>query len=146
MQEVIRELQKTIEQYNFLLLRINEEAFSKRPAPGKWSKKEELGHLIDSAQNNIQRFIRVQYEHVHITYNPDYWVDCNDYQTADMKGMIQLWHLLNLQIIHILQKMDPSVYERTIDIGYEMPNQKTTLFIAQDYILHMKHHLESIFA
>ena len=146
MKEIITELIKTIDKYNYLLLHFNEEKFSRKPRPDKWSKKEELGHLIDSAQNNIQRFIRVQYEHVHIMYNPDHWAEFNDYQHADMKELVELWYLLNKQIVRILQKMDPAYYENFIDIGYEMPNPKTTHFIAEDYVMHMKHHLENIFA
>lgn len=146
MLNVIDDLKETIEKYNFLLVKINEDAFTVKPGPAKWSKKEELGHLIDSAQNNIQRFIRVQYEHVHILYHPDNWVFFNDYQHANLKEMIILWHLLNKQICNILQRMEPEVFERMIDIGHEMPNQKTTLFIAEDYVLHMRHHLENIFS
>lgn len=146
MKEIINDLLKTIDKYNYLLLHLHEEKFSRKPSPDKWSKKEELGHLIDSAQNNIQRFIRVQYQHVHILYNPDRWVEFNDYQHAEMKDLVQLWYLLNKQIVRILQNMDPAFYENFIDIGHEMPNQQTTYFIAEDYVLHMKHHLENIFA
>src|SRR3954471_5171865 len=110
MKAIIEDLIKTIDKYNFLLLHVNQEKFSHKPGPAKWSKKEELGHLIDSAQNNIQRFIRVQYEHVHIVYNPDHWVEFNDYQHANLKELVQLWYLLNKQIIRILQKMDPAFY------------------------------------
>jgi hypothetical protein len=147
MKKIIDDLTATIEKYNFLLVKIHEEAFSQKPHPAKWSKKEELGHLIDSAQNNIQRFIRVQYqEKVHILYHPDNWVHFNDYQNANLKDMVLLWHLLNKQICSILLKMGPEHYEKLIDIGHDLPNNKTTLFIAEDYVEHMRHHLESIFA
>lgn len=67
--------------------------------------KEELGHIIDSAQNNIQRFIRVQYEeNVHILYHPDNWVLMNDYQNKELKELVELWYLLNKQIVSILKK------------------------------------------
>ena len=39
---------------------ISEDAAAQKPNPSKWSKKEILGHLIDSAANNHQRFIRLQ--------------------------------------------------------------------------------------
>jgi hypothetical protein len=72
---IINNLKQAIERYYSLLLNIDDASFSLKSTPDKWSKKEELGHLIDSAQNNIQRFIRVQHEeNVHIRYNPDNWV------------------------------------------------------------------------
>jgi hypothetical protein len=54
-----------------LLLVIDEQTFSHKPAPGKWSKKEIPGHLVDSANNNHQRFLRAQFEDVPaIFYDP----------------------------------------------------------------------------
>ena len=145
MQKIISDLGKTIEKYHLLLQQQNETDFSAKPLPDKWSKKEELGHLIDSAQNNIQRFIRVQYEeNVHIMYNPDNWVAFNDYQTSHLKELVELWYLLNKQIVVILQKMPSSTYETLMSFDKDASVKNTTLFIAEDYVKHMKHHLESI--
>ena len=81
MKKIIQELETAITKYYALLKETNDENFSKKPALNKWSKQEELGHLIDSAQNNIQRFIRVQYEeNVHIRYNQNNGVIMNNYQ------------------------------------------------------------------
>ena len=43
------------------LATISDEIASYQPATGRWSKKEILGHLIDSAANNHQRFVRAQF-------------------------------------------------------------------------------------
>ena len=145
MNHIIEHLKQTIEQYYSLLINVSEPAFSSKPFPDKWSKKEELGHLIDSAQNNIQRFIRVQYEeHVHIRYNPDNWVAMNDYQTRDTKELIELWYLLNKQIIAILEKMPQEKWETLMSFDVNPAVKNTTLFIAEDYVNHMVHHLETI--
>ena len=138
-------LRQVIDKYYSLLKQINESDFSNKPSPGKWSKKEELGHIIDSAQNNIQRFIRVQYEeNVHIMYHPDNWVDLNDYQHTELKNLVELWYLLNKQIIAILQKMPMAKYETLMSFDKDASIKNTTLFIADDYVKHMTHHLESI--
>lgn len=124
MKNIINDLPVIIEKYYLRLLEADEEAFSYKSEAGKWSRKEELGHLIDSAQNNIQRFIRVQYGEVQVVYDPDKWVQFNDYQHIPLKDMITLWHLLNKQICHILIRMDPSSYEKMVDIGYDSSDKR----------------------
>ena len=77
-----------------------------RPAPGKWSKKEELGHLIDSAHNNLRRFIVAQLEDVpHIVYAQDDWVRLNDYNSQPVIQLSRLWLLLNQQIVQVLSRI-----------------------------------------
>jgi hypothetical protein len=142
---IINNLKQAIERYYSLLLNIDDASFSLKSTPDKWSKKEELGHLIDSAQNNIQRFIRVQHEeNVHIRYNPDNWVAMNDYQMRDTKELMELWYLLNKQIATILEKMPQEKWETLMSFDVNPDVKNTTLFIAEDYVKHMTHHLESI--
>ncbi len=142
---IVNNLKQVTEQYYSILKNIDDERFSSKPNPEKWSKQEELGHLIDSAQNNIQRFIRVQYEeNVHIRYNPDNWVAMNDYQNSAKNDLIALWYLLNKQIIAILEKMPADKYEALMSFDVNPANKNTTLFIAEDYVQHLTHHLESI--
>jgi hypothetical protein len=142
---IIINLNLTIEKYYPILKEMDDVLFSFKSNPEKWNKKEELGHLIDSAQNNIQRFIRVQYEeNVHVMYNPDNWVDMNDYQNREKKDVIELWYLLNKQIISILEKMSSEEYEKLMSFIKDASVKNTTLFIAEDYVKHMTHHLENI--
>lgn len=144
MQKAITSLTETTTHFHELLQRINEEEFNLKPTD-KWSKKEELGHLIDSAQNNIQRFIRVQYENeVHIMYHPDNWVLLNDYQNSNTKDLIELWYLLNKQIIIILEKMPTEKQETLMSFDKDASIKNTTVFIANDYVQHMTHHLKNI--
>ena len=145
MKKISADLQESLEKYHTKLQHLNEADFSAKPVPEKWSKKEELGHIIDSAQNNIQRFIRVQYEeNVHIRYNPDNWVAMNDYQSRNTKELIELWHLLNKQIIAILEKMPEEKWQALMSFDADPAVKNTTLFIAEDYVKHMTHHLENI--
>ena len=145
MKKICLNLNEVIEKYYLLLKDVKEVDFSTKPNPEKWSKLEEFGHLIDSAQNNIQRFIRVQYEdNVHIRYNPDNWVAMNDYQNCEKNNLVALWYLLNKQIITILEKMPSDKYEALMSFDVNPANKNTTLFIAEDYVQHLTHHLESI--
>src|SRR5437867_11378164 len=106
MKDVIEELRGIIEEYSMKISLINEAEFSAKPLPNKWSKKEVLGHLIDSAHNNIRRFICGQYETVppKIVYDQDQWVDLNNYRNVPSREVIELWLLANNRIISILEK------------------------------------------
>jgi hypothetical protein len=84
----------------------SEEVFSHKPAPAKWSKKETTGHLVDSAANNIQRFVRMQYENTpYIIYAQNEWVNLQHHQNKNSAELIQLWELLNRHIIHVLKNV-----------------------------------------
>ena len=134
-------LETLINDYVVHLKDISEERFSDKPSPLKWSKKEILGHLIDSAQNNIRRFIVSRYEdNPVITYNQDIWVTANNYQHTDSSFIIQLWYLLNKQIVGILQNTSAETARRTCSTG----DIHTIEWLAEDYIKHLQHHVHQV--
>jgi len=141
MKLIADELEKIIDECSPELKRISPEKFSLKGAPGKWSKKEILGHLIDSAQNNIRRFIVAQYEdRPKITYNQDKWVVISDYQHYDDDDLIILWELLNKHICHILRNTSQEMTERES----QTEALHTIEWLAQDYNKHLLHHLHQV--
>ena len=125
---------------NFKL--ISDEEFRNKELEDKWSKREVLGHLIDSAQNNIQRFIRGQYEKSpKLIYDQDLWVIFNQYMEYDNRELIDLWTLLNRQIIHILKHIPSEKLTATCDIGESEHDFKNLQWLAEDYVAHLKHHI-----
>ena len=123
---------------------IGEEVFTRQPSPEKWSKKQEFGHLIDSAMNNLQRFVRMQYEDVPtVTYNPDEWNTINNYQELPSEHIIILWQSVNRQIIHIFGHADENCLKLLCNTDSAEP--KTFAFLMDDYVVHMEHHLTHIF-
>jgi hypothetical protein len=116
-----------------------------KAAPDKWSKKEIIGHLIDSAQINLQRFVRCTYEeNFKLTYEQVEWVKANRYQGANVQDLVGLWEQLNGQIIRVLENYPPERLQTMCD------NSKTTIslhsveWLAQDYVEHLEHHLKQI--
>src|SRR5690348_6887220 len=107
MKPTIQELDQIIQTYSKKLRAIAEKEFSAKPLPNKWSKKEVVGHLIDSAQNNLRRFICGQYETAppKIVYDQNFWVTSNGYADADSAEVITLWELINKRIISVLNQM-----------------------------------------
>jgi len=138
----IDRLSNIIERQSILLSNASEEEYALKPTPDKWSKKEILGHLIDSAQNNIQRFIRGQYEKdSSIIYDQDRWVELNRYRDATLAELVNLWKLLNDRIVRIIDAMPEGDLKNTSLIKGE----KFTLeWLIEDYIKHLQHHLNQI--
>lgn len=126
-----------------LLSAIDEETFSKKPAPHKWSKKEILGHLIDSANNNHQRFVRAQFEEVPIIfYNQDKWNNYGYYHRADSKNLVALWTAYNNHLAELINQIPEESLARECKTG---DNEKHSLeFLINDYVVHMEHHLRQI--
>ena len=146
MELIIQELRELVQDYGKKVSTISEQDFLAKPLPTKWSKIEVLGHLIDSAQNNLRRFICGQYESSppRIVYDQDMWVNANNYKSAKKEHVIQLWILLNERICDILKTMPVAVYDKQCNAGKEAPQLYSLLYFAEDYVKHMKHHLNQI--
>jgi len=122
---------------------IQEQMAAMKPAPDKWSKKEILGHLIDSAANNHQRFVRLQLEpELGLPgYEQDGWVRAGRYQETPWGEIVALWAAYNRHLATIIDGLDPS----SLGHVWHSPGGDLTLeFIAEDYVVHMRHHLEQI--
>ena len=143
--EVVDGINKILKELPGKFDRLSEEAVSRHPSPGKWSKKQILGHLCDSALNNYSRFIRVQIEPEPFDirrYRQDEWVEFNHYQDISSKEIIELWDVLNRRIVHIISEIPDDKLKIICDTG---DGEIHTLeFIIRDYLAHMNHHLEQI--
>lgn len=116
-----------------------------KPHPEKWSKKEVLGHLIDSAMNNIRRLIVTQYKiNEKIVYAQNEWVLLNHYQSMPVKDMILLWKLINLQYDRIAKMIPVTSIDLTCDTGKSEISLHTLAFLIEDYWGHQQHHLRQI--
>jgi hypothetical protein len=114
------------------------------PPGNAWSKKCELGHLIDSATNNRVRFIKAALEGQYIgpSYDGDGWVDLGGYAAMPWGDLIDLWKALNRSLAAMLDRIPAGRLLAPCRIG---EGQTVTLeFVIDDYILHMQHHLDHI--
>jgi hypothetical protein len=143
MNEVINKLTATID--NVRQLKGHNIDWAYKASPTKWSKKEVIGHLIDSTQINLQRFVRCTYEEdFRLTYEQVEWVAAAHYQEADINELIELWVLLNLQIARVLTNYPPNRLSTRCDNSKQEPNLQTVEWLAADYVDHMLHHLKEI--
>jgi hypothetical protein len=119
--------------------------FDTKPSNLVWSKKEILGHLIDSALNNIQRFTEIQYSEKPYQvrkYNPDELVKANNYQYKDNGDLFQLWLQLNKQIGFIMHNQTQTTLQYSLILPDGQP--KNLRFLMIDYVDHLEHHLNQI--
>jgi hypothetical protein len=146
MKETVTELRNIVSDFAIRINHIPEEVFSEKPLPNKWSKKEVLGHLIDSASNNLRRFIVCQYENIppKIVYDQDFWVRANNYQQSAKGDVIAQWQLINTQICAVLDSMPAENYSKQCDTGKSDESLRGLEWLAADYVLHLKHHLNQI--
>ncbi len=140
--ESINKLDRIINVAADLLLEISDEEFSGKASPDKWSKKEILGHLIDSATNNHQRFIRVQFEsNPEIVYDQNKWNKFNFYQEMESVQIINFWTIYNRQLIEIIKRIPKESMMKQVRVGESLLSLE---FIIGDYVEHLEHHLKQI--
>lgn len=130
---------------------IKKEEFEFKPGPEKWSRKEILGHLCDSAINNLSRFVRAQFEPQPfqvVSYEQDEWVPANNYQKMETEDLFTYWVTLNSQIVRIVKNIPEEKLAVVCDLGNaafrEGEITKNLLWLIEDYLVHMEYHLKQI--
>ncbi|HNX44022.1 MAG TPA: DinB family protein [Bacteroidales bacterium] len=111
--------------------------------------KQILGHLVDSASNNIHRIVHLQYRQSPLSFpnyatngNNDRWIAIQDYQNEDWNDLIRLWKYTNLHLCHVIRNVDHGKLENEWMSG---PDSMITLEeMIRDYPLHLKLHLSEI--
>jgi len=123
---------------------MDDRTVSIRPGPDKWSKKEILGHLIDSASNNHQRFIRMQLvPRLELPgYQQNEWVRIQHYQDRPWSEIVDLWHMYNVHLATVIRHADPN----SLRNKWRGPDGEDLdlEFVMRDYLVHMRHHLDQI--
>lgn len=134
----------TVQQALPLLEQVSDTQASIKPAADKWSAKEITGHLIDSANNNVQKFVRTMAEDGvrFVPYEQNSWVNSQHYNKAKWEDLLQVWAHMNYHIAHVMKYIPDSTLQHKIYIGDKGPYELE--FIVNDYTEHLKHHLKQI--
>ena len=153
--DFLRDFRRTLDQARVSLTSLSDANASRARAPGKWSPKEIIGHLIDSAANNHGRFVRAQAmdDLLFDGYDQDAWVRVQRYNERRWIDLIQLWHAYNGHLADVMERADPDALTRprarhSLDrIAFQAldPSTPATLaFMMRDYVAHLKHHLNQL--
>ncbi len=144
MKELSDKLVRVVRSAEATLLQVSEPESSKPVLSGGWSRKQVLGHLIDSASNNHQRFVRaaLQTSLDFPGYDQDGCVRVQAVEEADWTLLVSLWAGYNRYLAHVIAHLPDSKFETLCRIGLDEP--VTLRFLAEDYLRHLLHHLGQI--
>ena len=157
MEKELEDFKETIESAAARLLLISDEQSRKAKDEGKWSPKQIIGHLIDSASNNHHRFVVAQLKDdlVFPGYAQEEWVRVQRYDQEPWPLLVQLWKTYNLHLLHVMANVPEGARrklrsEHTLDqIAWQRVDaaEPVTLeYFMRDYIGHLKNHLRQVFA
>jgi len=154
-EEVLDDFGRTVEETSARLLSITEDESRAPLAGGTWSAKETIGHLIDSASNNHQRFVRARFKDdlVFDGYEEEEWIRAQDYGGEPWPLLVGLWRHYNLHLAHVMRgtpehlRAERRARHNFREIGFApVPEgEPSTLeHLMLDYIDHLKSHLRQI--
>jgi len=142
--ELAAALRAEVEEAAVRLRHLTETEVNRDRGAGKWIKKEILGHLIDSAANNHQRFVRAQTVDPFVWpgYDQQFWVSVHRYRDRPWAELVELWVGLNRHVAQIIEGVPPVRLSARCVIGDAEP--ATLEWWMQDYMRHLRHHLAQI--
>ena len=148
---IINRIDSLLNEVPIKLKNYTEDELSFKHSPDEWSKKEILGHLCDSAINNLTRFVRGHFEHEPIkliSYQQDEWVRASHYQEMKINDIVNYWVVINRRIIYLVSKIpeDKLGAQCIMDnTAFRTPgDDKSLLWLFEDYLVHMEHHLKQL--
>lgn len=144
MKDIGRQLHEIVETAAPRLSRINNDNVGLRPSPGEWSKKEILGHLIDSAANNHQRIVRAVYriaDHFPI-YDQNKWIEIQHYNEISWPALVAFWVSYNNHLSHVINHIPEQAESAPCNIGKDVPVPLNELI--KDYLRHLRLHLDDL--
>lgn len=157
MTDTASRLRGTIDDAEPRLRALSDAHSAHRPAPGKWSPREIIGHLIDSASNNHQRFVRACFKDdlIFEGYEQDGWVALQRYQDEPWLELITLWATFNRHLVTVIAAVPPDVRRRVhtrhnldelASWAPKTPDQATLEYFMADYVDHLEHHLRQVWS
>ena len=155
MEQWLEDFKQAIESATPRLLQISEAQSEQPRAEEKWSSKQIIGHLIDSAANNHARFVLAQLKDdlVFPGYEPDGWVSVQQYQNEPWAQLVELWRAYNLHLLHVMSHTPAETLLRqcthhslqTIAFKTVAASEPATLeYLMTDYVAHLRHHIGQI--
>jgi len=151
----IETLKDIIEEVYPVFERMSSAQFSEKPSENKWSPKEIVGHLVDSAFNNHRRIIKAESQEdlLFEGYDQDEWVARNNYQNRSKKDILELWRISNLHFgesVYSLSKEKLNHKTKVHSyfgwsmIPFEEGKEESIVYLIADFVYHTEHHIVQI--
>jgi len=144
MKEIAQQIRSVVEDVAGQLARMTAEEVSAKRSSEAWSKKQILGHLIDSAANNHQRFVRAAANAAELfpPYHQNDWVRIQCYDQSDWSELVALWSAYHRHLSNVIPRMPESAMSSLCNIGKEDPVPVD--FVIKDYLRHLRHHIDQL--
>jgi len=144
-----QELLSLVEEWELKLLSLSEDVLTKKENSQHRTIKQIVGHMIDSATNNIHRIVHLQYQPSPLVFpdyanlgNNDRWIAIQDYKSENWNDLVQLWKYLNIHIVHVINHVNP---DKLTNEWITALNVKVSLkSMIQNYTGHIRLHLNEI--
>jgi hypothetical protein len=142
--EASGELARILEREGPRLAAITETESLLPPEGMSWCRKEILGHLIDSAGNNHQRFVRAQLQSktAFPPYAQERWVAVQGYRERPWGELVELWRLYNRHLLHVMRRVPEAAWGNVCTVAADEPSTLGDHLV--DYVNHLEHHLRQI--
>jgi hypothetical protein len=144
-----REILHLIEEWEPRLLALSEDVITKRRNSQNRTIKQIVGHMVDSASNNIHRFVHLQYQPSPLIFpdyanlgNNDRWIAIQDYQEEKWFDLVQLWKYSNLHIVHVIKHVNMDKLDNQWITALNKNVSLKAMIV--DYLPHFKLHLSEI--
>ena len=152
MEALGEDLRRTVEAAAARLAEFSEARADLARAPGKWSPKQVIGHLLDSACNNHRRFVlaRNQKDLVFPGYDENAWAKAQAYEHAEWNDLLELWRLYNLHLARVIaetpseiarEPRSPHSLDRIAWRTLPEDQPATLAYLMRDYVGHLRHHI-----
>ena len=138
------ELIEVVEIFAARFALMDESTYRHKPSEERWAIIEVLGHMVDSAANNHQRFVRaLQTDSLEFPkYEQNSWVKLQHYADSNWDQLVEFWKLYNLHLAHIIRRIPDEKMRVKCTVGDNDPVSLS--FLIDDYLTHLKHHLNKI--
>jgi len=113
---------------------------------GGWTRKEIVGHLLDSAANNRQRFVRAAIDGSYAgpKYAQDAWVAMHGYAELPWPTLLEWWQVEHAILARVVDHIPEARMDALCTVGDDAP--VTLQFLIEDYIAHQLWHLKQVTA
>jgi hypothetical protein len=114
--------------------------------PGGWTRKQIVGHLLDSATNNRQRFVRASIDGSYAgpKYAQDAWVAAHGYAEQSWERLLNWWKTEHDILAAVVDRIPAECLEASCAVGDDAPVKLR--FLVEDYVEHQRWHFRQLAA